>query len=70
MPLDFGDRADISEDELEEIKKKFSQQLAEHLKDQVKYCEYPECLVQYVEHYHCDRFTLTFRKPEEANENI
>jgi len=70
MPLDFGERADISESELEEIKKKFSQQLAEHLKDQIRHCEYPECVVQYVEHYHIDRITLTFRKPEGTNETI
>lgn len=34
------------------------------LKDEKKYCEYSECLVRYFEHWHIDRYTLTFRKPE------
>jgi hypothetical protein len=33
------------------------------------FCDYKECKVKFIEHWHIDEHTLTFNKSEEKNEN-
>lgn len=58
----------MCEDEILSMTKQEIQfKLAKTLKELPTFCDYPECFVQYIEHYHIDRDTLTFRKPEEKD---
>jgi|GEM_PF-3822177 hypothetical protein len=53
------------DDEIKEATERFKIQITEHLKKQKTYCQFLGCFVQYVEHYHIDKETITFTKPEE-----
>lgn len=45
--------------------KKCLTQINSAMRDQKKYCQYSGCVVQYFEHYHIDKHTITFLSPEE-----
>ncbi len=60
----------VCEDELMSLsKEEILSKLVSIMNDAPSFCHYA-CPVKYIEHYHIDEHTLTFRKPEVNNGSI
>lgn len=49
---------------IEEMEKVRAEGREHEMYEEENHCEYESCKVRWVEHYHIDEHTLTFRKPE------